>query len=170
MQIGETERLVLKTWSFDDIPQFCALATDPDIMRFIGPGTAWPDERSAFWIGKQVGLQSGHGFCMWAVAEKGSEEFVGCVGLQPMPEDTGLDEVEIGWWVATAHWGKGFATEAARFAHDFAFEQAKLPRIVARAYAANVASIRIMEKLGMTYDRPFGDGPQGDIVLYGKTA
>ncbi len=169
MRIGETVRLTINTWDFDDIPQFRTLATDPEIMRFIGPGTAWSDDRVAFWIGTQVGLQRGHGFCMWAVSEKGSDDVIGCVGLQPIPEHAGLDEIEIGWWIAKDHWGKGFATEAAQFGHDFAFEQARLPRIVARAYAVNAASIRIMEKLGMSYERPFGDGPQGDIVLYSKS-
>ena len=170
MQIGETERLILNTWEFEDIPHFRALATDPDIMHFIGPGTAWSDDRAAYWIGTQAGFQRGQGFCMWAVGRKRSDEVIGCVGLQSIPEHVGLDEIEIGWWIAKDHWGKGFASEAAQFAHDFAFNQAQLPRIVARAYAANAASIRIMEKLGMSYDRPFGDGPQGDVVLYSKSA
>ena len=170
MRIGATERLTIGTWKFDDIPAFRRLANDDDIMRFIGPGTTWSDDRCAYWIGTQVGYQHGHGFCMWAIREAGNHDIVGCVGLQPIPEHVGLDEVEIGWWIARHRWGKGYATEAARFADDFAFRQARLPRIVARAYAANTASIRVIEKLGMVFDRPFGDGPQGDIVLYTKSA
>ncbi len=168
MEVGTTERLRLRSWSFDDIPRFRSLATNEDVIRFIGPGTAWSDDRCAYWIGTQVGYQHGHGFSMWALREKDDEEVIGCVGLQPIPEHVGLDEVEIGWWIAPEHWGKGLATEAAQFAHDFAFERTDLQRFVARAYAANTASIRIMEKLGMTFERPFGDGPKGDVVLYAK--
>ena len=170
MEIGTTERLRLRSWEFDDIPRFRTLAKNDDVIRFIGPGTAWSDDRCAYWIGTQVGYQHGHGFSMWAVSERGNDKIVGCVGLQPIPEHVGLNEIEIGWWMAPECWSRGFATEAARFASDFAFQRAKLTRFVARAYAANSASIRIMEKLGMTFTRPFGDGPKGEVVLYTKTA
>ena len=75
---------------------------------------------------------------------------IGFCGLQPLD---GTPETEIGWWLARACWGQGLATEAARAALQHGFERAGLARIVAVALAANRASIHVMEKLGMKYER-----------------
>ena len=75
---------------------------------------------------------------------------IGFCGLQPLD---GTTEVEIGWWLALNSWGQGLATEAARRALQDGFERAGLARIVAVALAANRASIHVMEKLGMKYER-----------------
>jgi len=81
---------------------------------------------------------------------KEGRRLIGFCGLQPLPE---TDEIEIGWWLARAWWGRGLATEAARAALHEGFTRAGLDRIVAIAQPANTASIRIMEKLGMRFER-----------------
>ena len=75
---------------------------------------------------------------------------IGFCGLQPLPE---TDDIEIGWWLARAWWGCGLATEAARAALRDAFARIGLARVVAIAQPANTASIRIMQKLGMRFER-----------------
>jgi ribosomal-protein-alanine N-acetyltransferase len=75
---------------------------------------------------------------------------IGFCGLQPLDATT---EIEIGWWLARAWWGKGLATEAAREALRDGFQRARLERIVSIAMRENVASTHIMEKLGMKYER-----------------
>ena len=87
---------------------------------------------------------------------------IGFCGLQPLD---GTAETEIGWWLARAWWQQGLATEAARTALTDGFERAGLARIVAVALAANQASIHVMEKLGMTYEREMVHRGL-DVVLY----
>jgi ribosomal-protein-alanine N-acetyltransferase len=87
---------------------------------------------------------------------------IGFCGLQPLD---GTAETEIGWWLAHAWWGKGLVTEAARAALRDGFERAGLARIVAVALPANRASVQVMEKLGMKYEREMIH--RGfDVVLY----
>ena len=61
--------------------------------------------------------------------------------------------MEIGWWLAVKYWGRGLATEAAACALRFGFEQARLPRIIAIAQPANGRSLRVMEKIGLAFER-----------------
>jgi ribosomal-protein-alanine N-acetyltransferase len=87
---------------------------------------------------------------------------IGFCGLQPLD---GTTETEIGWWLARAWWGQGLATEAARTALQDGFARAGLERIVAVALPANRASIHVMEKLEMRYEREMIH--RGfDVVLY----
>ena len=91
---------------------------------------------------------------------------IGFCGLQPLPEiEPGTAEIEIGWWLARACWGRGLATEAARAALRDGFERVGLERIVAIAQPANTASIGIMRRLGMRFERMAE--PRGiPVVLY----
>ncbi len=95
---------------------------------------------------------------------KAGGPLIGFCGLQPLPE---LDEIEIGWWLARAWWGRGLATEAARVAMRDAFDRLGFERIVAIAQPANTASIHIMQKLGMRFERIVQ--PRGiPVVLYSR--
>ncbi len=75
-------------------------------------------------------------------------DFAGCSRLR-LEDDS---EVEIGWWLARRCWGKGLATEAAQSVLRYAFERAGLARVIAIAMPENLASRRIMEKIGMRYE------------------
>jgi RimJ/RimL family protein N-acetyltransferase len=121
-------------------------------MRYIEHGVAWPEERSRQFVERQMALVRERQFCLWKMLEKSSGAVIGFCGLQPLE---GTPEIEIGWWLARAQWGRGLATEAARSALRDGFERAGLSRIVAIAQPANGASIRIMEKLGMRYERAY---------------
>jgi len=90
------------------------------------------------------------GFCLWKLLPNEGDRLIGFCGLQPLPE---TDEIEIGWWLARACWGRGLATEAARAVLRDGFERAGLQRIVAIAQPANTASIGIMRKLEMRFER-----------------
>jgi RimJ/RimL family protein N-acetyltransferase len=98
-----------------------------------------------------------HGFGAWAVEAPGVAPFIGFLGLT-IPQFTAPFSpcVEIGWRLATDFWGRGYATEGARAAVQFGFEQLGLAEIVSFTVPANVRSRRVMEKLGMTHD-PAGD-------------
>jgi RimJ/RimL family protein N-acetyltransferase len=84
------------------------------------------------------------------MAVKTNAEVIGLAGLQPMGTTA---DVEIGWWLKPAHWGCGLATEAGRAALDVAFTRFELPRVVAIAHPDNRPSIRVMERLGLVFER-----------------
>ena len=126
------------------------------MVRYIGDGTPWPEERSRQFVERQIALFHERAFCLWKLLPRlhglhdESGGLIGFCGLQPLPES---EEIEIGWWLARAWWGRGLATEAARVALRDGFERAGLERIVALAQPANTASIGIMRKLGMRFER-----------------
>jgi [ribosomal protein S5]-alanine N-acetyltransferase len=158
----ETERMRLMPWQPDDWLLLRPIATDPEVVRYISNGEPWPDERIRAWAARQVTHFSKFGFCFWELFYKQTDEMIGFCGLQPLD---GTQEIEIGWWLARAWWGKGLATEAAREALRDGFERAALKRIVSIAMRENAASTHIMEKLGMKYEREMTHRGVG-VVLY----
>jgi len=131
-------------------------------MRYIGDGTPWPEERSRQFVERQIVLFGERGFCLWKLVPKEGGGLIGFCGLQPLPE---VEEIEIGWWLARAWWDRGLATEAARVALRDGFERVGLQRIVSIAQPANTASIAIMRKLGMHFERMAT--PRGiPVVMY----
>ena len=156
-------------WEADDWLAFRAIAADPEVMRYIGDGTPWPGERSRQFVDRQIALFDQRGFCLWKLVARLHNEApspIGFCGLQPLPE---TEEIEIGWWLARAWWGRGLATEAARAALRDGFERVGLERIVAIAQPANTASIGIMRKLGMGFER-MAESRGIAVVLYALCA
>jgi len=161
-----TERLLFAPWSEAYWLALNPIATDPEVMRYISGGQPWPDDRIQEFVRRQIDCFHLHGYCLWQLLEASSGGMIGFCGLQPLA-DTG--HVEIGWWLARSHWGRGLATEAARAVLRDGFERAGLARIVAIAQPQNRASIRVMEKLGMQYEKPMKH--KGfDVVLYAASA
>ena len=148
--ILETDRLRFATWRKEDWKEFQKIATDPMVVRYLGTGEPWPDERVQEFVARQCENWEKHGICLWKLLPKDSDTLIGICGLQHLPEGP---DVEIGWWLAPSHWGKGLATEAARQALAYGFEVSNLERIVAIAQAANRDSLRVMEKIGMRFER-----------------
>ena len=150
--ILETERLILHPWQSADWTEFRPIATDPEVMRYITGGIPWSDEKIRSFVDRQVTLLADRGFCRWKLIEKGTGNVIGFCGVGMWRD--GLDP-EIGWWLARRCWGQGLATEAATAALRDIFERVKLDRVVSIAMPANTASTRIMQKLGLEFDRQF---------------
>ncbi len=94
-----------------------------------------------------------HGFGWWCVEVVGGLPCIGAVGLdRPSFEAAFTPCIEIGWRIASAEWGKGYAVEAARAVLDDAFERLGLDEVVAFTAAINSSSVRVMDKLGMVHD------------------
>lgn len=146
----QTERLVLDSWQMDDWRAFRSIATDAEVMRYITGGVPWTDEQIQNFVERQMLLYSERGFCRWKLLAKATGEMIGFCGV-------GLwhDAPEIGWWLDRRYWGRGLATEAAFAALRDAFERVGLGRIVSIARPANTASLRVMEKLGLTFEWDF---------------
>ena len=148
----ETERLVLETWQASDWAEFRPIATDNEVMRYITGGAPWSDDQIRSFVDRQVQCYLERGFCRWKLVEKPTGELIGFCGVGFWRD--GLDP-EIGWWLARPFWGKGLATEAATVALRDVFERVKLDRVISVARPANLASTRIMEKLGLQFETEF---------------
>jgi RimJ/RimL family protein N-acetyltransferase len=146
-----TERLLLRRWRDSDLEPFAAMNADPVAMEHF-PNTLTRAESDAFAEDIERRLER-DGYGLWAVEIPGGAPFVGFVGIVPADEPLPFaPATEVGWRLARDHWGRGIATEAARAALAFGFEQLALAEIVAIAATSNVRSRRVMERLGMRRD------------------
>ena len=159
----ETERLSLEPWKADDWVAFRPIAADPEVMRHINGGVPWSDDEIRLFVERQIALYQERGFCRWKLIEKASGGLIGFCGVGRW---RGYPELEIGWWLAREWWGRGLATEAAHAALEDVFKRAELDRVISIARPANVASIRIMRKLGMRFVRAF-ENEGVALVQYG---
>jgi RimJ/RimL family protein N-acetyltransferase len=152
----ETDRLVLRRFTADDVDNLVELDGDPDVMHFITGGRPTPREEirddvlPAFLDYYQ--RFAGYGF--WAAIEKSTGEFLGWFHLRP-PEGHRLDDVELGYRLRKSAWGKGYATEASRALIRKAFTELGARRVFAETMAVNLASRRVMEKAGLRLVRSF---------------
>lgn len=144
-----TDRLLLRPWRESDLEPFAALNADPAVMAHF----AKPLDRaeSDAFVGRILAHFDRHGFGFWAVEAPGIADLVGMVGLAVPPFEAHFTPcVEIGWRLARAHWGKGYATEAAGASLRYGFEQLGIGEIVAFTVPANVRSRAVMERIGMS--------------------
>lgn len=143
-----TDRLLLREWREEDLPEFARMNADPRVMEYF-TGMLTREESDAL-VGRLRQHWQERGFGLWAVEVRGGAPFIGFVGLMvPRFEAHFTPCVEIGWRLAAEHWGKGHATEGARAALAFGFEQHGLDEIVSFTTVANQRSRRVMECLGM---------------------
>ncbi len=146
-----TERLVLRAWRASDRAPFAAMGADARVMRFLGPLLS--REASDALVDRFIAHFAERGFGPWAVEAPGVAGFIGFVGLGvPRFEAPFTPCVEVAWRLDAAHWGRGYATEAARAALRFGFETLALGEIVSFTTRENRGSRAVMERLGMTRD------------------
>ncbi|MGH8979255.1 MAG: GNAT family N-acetyltransferase [Acidimicrobiia bacterium] len=146
-----TERLVLRTWRASDRAPFAALNADPEVMRYF-PSTLTREESDAF-VDRIEGRFAARGWGLWAVEVVHGAPFIGFVGLNPAEFEAAFTPcVEIGWRLAKAHWGKGYASDAARAVLRYGFERLELAEIVSFTSTVNGPSRAVMERIGMTRD------------------
>jgi RimJ/RimL family protein N-acetyltransferase len=159
-----TGRLVLRRWRASDREPFAAMNADPAVVEHLqGPMSR---DRSDDFIDRIERHWDERGWGLWAVEVPGVAPLVGYVGLWPA-DFLAEGMVEVGWRLARPHWGRGYATEAAREALRFGFEEVGLPEIVSFTVPANERSRRVMERIGLRRD-PTGDfdHPRVDAAAY----
>ncbi|MCC6471429.1 MAG: GNAT family N-acetyltransferase [Alphaproteobacteria bacterium] len=146
----DTARLHLRPFTLDDIPAYAAIRGNPAVMHFFPPTGETPAQAATRLVEHFIGHWRDPGYGPWAAVEKSSGRFLGHLGLRFLPE---FGETEILYMLDNAVWGRGYATEGALAARDFAFDVLGLGRVMAIARPENRASTRVMEKIGMAYER-----------------
>ena len=152
----ETERLILRQFTMDDVDNLVELDGDPDVMFHITGGVLTSrEEIETDYLPAYLDYYrryAGYGF--WAVIEKGSGDFVGWFLFRPEPGHP-ADEPELGYRFRKPFWGKGYGTEGSMALIDKGFAEFAVRRVVASAMVVNVGSWRVMEKSGMRRVRVF---------------
>lgn len=157
----ETARLSLRPLSPADAERHHALVGNDPRVTWNGKAVTLEESRKV--LEGRARHWDEHGFGMWAVLEKDTGRMLGHAGLQRL-ENTG--EVEVAYYLGQSAWGKGYATEAGAAALRFGFETLTLPRVVAVVRPENLASQRVLAKLGL---RHLGDEPHYgfEVQLWG---
>lgn len=164
MKILETDRLMLRHLTLDDLESLFALYRDPEISKYIpdAPRTIEEAREEIEWFlnGHPKHPELG----LWATVHKGSGGFIGRCGLLPWTID-GQDEVEIAFMIDKAYWGHGLGMEAAVALRDYAFERLGLRRLICLIDEENLASIKVATKTGMQFEKE-GSDEKGPFLLY----
>lgn len=165
----ETARLALRRPTEDDLDPLAAINADPEVMRYIADGQTKSRDETAAGLARAAQEWDERGFGMfsvdlrdaeqtwdgeqpWDAEQPAKSQFIGWVALtEPAFLPEVMPAVEIGWRLAREHWGRGYATEAARAALRFGFEECGFDRIISIRDLDNDASRRVMEKLGLRF-------------------
>ena len=146
-----TKRLLLRHWTLKDLIPFYKINSHSQVCKYLPKQlTELESDELARKIIQKFDVQ---GFGMFALEEKENKEFIGFTGLNiPNFEAPFMPAIEIGWRLAVDYWGKGLATEAAFAVMEYAFFELNLSEIVSFTVPENIASQRVMQKIGMSHD------------------
>lgn len=160
----ESARLVLRQFTLADVDNLLALDSDRAVMRFINGGI--PSDRQVIqkqllkWLAYYEKYQN---FGLWASIEKSSQEFIGWFHFYPATENAFAvelnlvtdDEIALGYRLCQSFWGKGYATEASQALVAKGFNEWGVQKVSSWALTVNQASIRVMEKVGLHWEKEF---------------
>ena len=171
----QTERLHLRAWRANDVEPFAAMNADPRVMEHFP--SLQSREASAAAVVRWQARMTERGWGLWAAELRRTGEFIGFVGLsEPAVELPCSPCAEVGWRLAFAHWGQGYATEGAMGALGIGFDRLGLDEIVSFTAIGNRRSRAVMERLGMTERDPTfahpsvpADSPVREHCLYRLT-
>ena len=155
----ETPRLRMRPFHSGDLDAYAEMCADVDVMRYLGTGVTL--DRAGTW--RSMAAMLGHwallGYGMWALELRETGQLIGRAGFIDPPD---WPAFELGWVLGRPYWGRGYATEAARRALDYAFDPLGRDRVVSLIRPQNVASIRVAERIGERH--------VGEVELLGAAA
>jgi RimJ/RimL family protein N-acetyltransferase len=155
----ETSRLVLRQFRESDWDAYARMSADEEVMRYIGTGTRLTRDEAWRSIANFLGHWQLRGYGMYAIESRETGELVGRAGIHDPP---GWPAFELGWLLAREHWGRGYATEAARAVRDHAFGALGRQRISSFIRHGNERSARVAERIG--------EHLAGEVELLGSRA
>ena len=148
----ETERLLLRRWQPGDLEELAGVFQKPQVWWYPFK-RGWTAAETEAFLTRQLDEWDTRGWSMWAAVAKADAALIGYVGLSVpdfLPEV--MPAVEVGWRIDPDYWGRGLATEGGRAALDCGFSELGLDEIVSICELDNVASLRVMQRLGMAQD------------------
>ncbi len=151
----ETERLILRRLTLEDVDELYDLDSDPEVMRYLTGGVPHTrefirDRALPHYLSFYARYPS---FGFWASIEKASEAFMGWFHFRPYKPAP--EEIELGYRLKARFWNQGYATEGSRALIDVGFRELNVSRVVATTMRVNARSRRVMEKLGMRFEKEF---------------
>lgn len=160
-KILETQRLYLREMTINDAENAYELNLDKEVIKYTGDVSFESVEEAKTFLMNYTHYKD-YGFGRWAVIDKSNEAFLGWCGLKFTAK---LNEYDIGFRFIKRYWNQGFATEAAKACIDYGFNELNINTILGRAMKENLASIHVLKKIGLVYDR---DEECGDFpgVIY----
>ena len=147
----ETDRLILRELQQEDLQQLAPILADPKVMRFSPTGVISVGQVQEK-IEGFITCYREFGFGKWAVVLRDSGQLLGYCGIA-IDQIDGKDEKELGYRIDSGYWGQGLGTEAASAAIKYGFEKFNLPYVLGIVERQNVASVRVLEKVGMRHER-----------------
>jgi ribosomal-protein-alanine N-acetyltransferase len=157
-KILETERLYLREFTLEDASILLELNQDPDVMRYTGDPHPWSSLEESEKIFTDVILpQYKNKIGRWAVFLKDTGEFIGWCGLKDIGE-----EIDLGYRYHKKYWGNGYATEAANAVLYYGIER-QLENIVGRASVENKGSVKVLEKIGLTFKEFYSENGEESV-------
>jgi [ribosomal protein S5]-alanine N-acetyltransferase len=164
----ETARLTLRRLSFEDAPFLVGLLNQPSFLANIGDrGVRNVDDAHRYLREGPMAMYEKFGFGLWHVARRADGAAVGMCGL--LRRDN-LPDVDVGYAFLPEYWGQGYAFEAAQATLQHAAGKFGLARVIGVVSEGNNASIRVLEKLGMSFERMVSMRPgEPDVRLYGRS-
>lgn len=146
----ETRRLILRPFHEEDVDLLAELMANADFMRFsLG---VYSREQTAAFLNKLIGWQTRGLPSLFAVIFRETGTLIGYCGFYHQHINQS-DEIEIGYRLHPQYWNKGIATESARAVRDHAFRDLKLPCVISLIHYDNIPSRRVVEKIGMTFEK-----------------
>jgi len=163
-----TERLTIRAWTTADLDAWFAIYGDAEVCKGLSRPPLGTSEEAKEDLEKLISRHSAMepGMGAWAIEASGARQVVGTLLLKHLPDS---EKVEIGWHLARAYWGRGYATEAARWAQARAFKELELGTLYAVAYPWNTRSIKVMERLGMSKLGLTSEYYGKELVMYAQT-
>ena len=157
--ILETKRLILREMAITDAPDMLRLYSNPEVQRYTGEAVITTLEGIQKKIKEKTSEYKKYGYGRWVTIQKDGKQFVGWAGLAYLPE---FDETDLGYRFLPEYWGLGIATEVSHAILTYGFKHLQLKRIVGIAMNENKASIRVLEKVGMQFDKfaPYEEGSE----------
>jgi RimJ/RimL family protein N-acetyltransferase len=166
MPVLETTRLSLRRLTEDDAPFIFRLVNEPSWLRFIGDkGVRTMDDARRYLREGPIDMYARHGFGLYLVARKSDATAIGMCGL--IKRDA-LPDVDIGFAYVPESWGNGYAVEAADAVLAYGRDDIGLKRIVAITSLDNDASIRVLGKIGMAFERVMEVRPGDPVRVFGR--
>lgn len=150
-----TDRLIIRSWREEDIEDYASIIAKSSVMKYIGDGGTYGQEGASKFIARSMAHEREFGWVLWAVEQRQEAKLLGFCGFAELSAGyvEQNDCVEIGWRLDQPYWNQGYGTEAAKAVLEYGLAAYHFPLVASVAQIENTGSIRIMQKIGLNFDK-----------------